>query len=504
MNNPILFLLLIGLFLTFFNILDTNIVAGQINLENDTTSKDQLMNVNKSSIFNDLTTNALDNMNMSNGVTSTSQNTKVVEIIGNNFSFPIAYEEINGLKIAEGDIVIDTSIRDPFEAAGDRFIYSDIWPNGEIPYKIDLSLSAEKINMIKRAINYWNENTLIRFIEITPSNEDRFENYVHIIREDDGLPGASCSSNIGKLAKGGEQNIWIYPGCKYGNMIHELGHTVGLWHEQSRPDRDHYIQIIWNNIIPQDRVKLQFAIERCFNADGEQVCDFPDELGNYDYCSVEHYGRNAFAIQQGLETIRPLSGIIGCSDIGQRQFLSPGDIAGISELYKSELQPVTERPPTEVPTVIPEFQFLQYDDDYFKIKYPAGSIINGPFTSFGHTVYLTPPESIPMIDGIGIDVNDVPTQTTIEDYVSKEKISHEEILGEELTNTIEKRITINNIPAIELSHNHLFQGAQSVWTTIYILDDSKIYEISYEVHEHNLPEIKGILDYMINSFEINR
>lgn len=66
---------------------------------------------------------------------------------------------------------------------------------------------------------------------------------------------------------------------KKGVMMHEIGHVLGFWHEQSRPDRDRYVTIIKENIIPgQEDNFRKYTHTNSFNVE-------------YDYSSIMHYGK---------------------------------------------------------------------------------------------------------------------------------------------------------------------------------------------------------------------
>lgn len=66
---------------------------------------------------------------------------------------------------------------------------------------------------------------------------------------------------------GGKQQISLsLYGSSYGSAIHEIGHAVGLIHEQCRNDRDSYITIHTSNIesgksiIFQNMVRIWFVM----------------------------------------------------------------------------------------------------------------------------------------------------------------------------------------------------------------------------------------------------
>jgi hypothetical protein len=67
-------------------------------------------------------------------------------------------------------------------------------------------------------------------------------------------------------------------------IAHEIGHSIGFWHEQSRPDRDSYVNIFSNNI---KNGKAHNFVKRSWNT--VKTYGIP-----YDYSSIMHYGIYVF------------------------------------------------------------------------------------------------------------------------------------------------------------------------------------------------------------------
>lgn len=58
----------------------------------------------------------------------------------------------------------------------------------------------------------------------------------------------SCWSYVGKMESG--QLLSLAPGCDHKAVIeHELLHALGFYHEQSRQDRDDYVNIHLDQVV---------------------------------------------------------------------------------------------------------------------------------------------------------------------------------------------------------------------------------------------------------------
>lgn len=250
----------------------------------------------------------------------------------------VNYTMVNGRAMYEGDIILGHV--DPLPAAGaisnsvGVAYASYLWPkvSGVATVYYEIDPNTDDSANINTAISQFNSDFtgLIQWVAWN-AQAPQSPTYVYISLT--GSASGVCEAEEGyqptftqPQPMGGASN------CTVGTILHEMGHVIGLWHEQSRSDRNSYVTVNYNNVIKGSWPYF------------EMVGDNAQNLTLYDYASVMEYPAFSFSRNGGpvIESIPP--GIPLNSSEGipvpSTSDYSAADKEGIERLYGT--------PPTSV------------------------------------------------------------------------------------------------------------------------------------------------------------
>lgn len=236
----------------------------------------------------------------------------------------------------EEDIVMDRRLRSWVTGQVDKrdainYVFY-LWPTTiqggkrivRVPYmkSEEFSLDPTKMECLNNAINSFNKYTCIRYEPLAEdANADEVDHAHFIINQ------TMCYSSVGR--QGGRQDISIGNGCeRVGTCIHEMMHTIGFIHEQSRPDRDKYVRVYYDHIKPGLEHNFEKYTVR-------EVRRLPTNRDYYDYDSVLHYNNHAFS-KDYHDTIQSKKN--PNRRFGQRESFSRHDIKQINQLYGCDVE----------------------------------------------------------------------------------------------------------------------------------------------------------------------
>jgi len=251
--------------------------------------------------------------------------------------------EKHGWKISQGDIIVDKAATADSKGRPRPELFTvaspqSLWPQVAgvaMVYYVNANAGAtdptdEAANAnIQTAINTFNAD-FPRLIQWVPWVSADGPNYVEINLNAGDFSG-ECEAVEGYEAEAA-QPMTGSAQCAVGTILHEMGHVIGLWHEFTRPDRNDYVTVNYNNVIKGSWGNFEI------NTQNSQT------LGLYDYASLMQYPPFSFSRNGGpvIETIpagMPLGNIEGVPVPATTDY-SAGDKEAIERLYGT--------PPTQV------------------------------------------------------------------------------------------------------------------------------------------------------------
>mmetsp|Transcript_62917 Transcript_62917/g.189818 ORF Transcript_62917/g.189818 Transcript_62917/m.189818 type:complete len:312 (+) Transcript_62917:80-1015(+) len=156
-------------------------------------------------------------------------------------------------------------------------------------------------------------------------------------------PDDGCWSYVGQVSGDperlqGSQPLNLGRGCEtIGLASHQLGHALGLLHEQARLERNKHVAVYVDNV--QEGMLHQFVSQDQVLGSSHGVA----RQAEYDILSVMHYAATAFS-KDGSPTLVPHD-VRMTPYMGQRMGFSHGDIENLGALYgcRQDTRPTTSQ-----------------------------------------------------------------------------------------------------------------------------------------------------------------
>ena len=209
------------------------------------------------------------------------------------------------------DMYFSESGLDYFNEEGRSIGKTDVdfqWPDGIVYYRFSGDVPPAERAIHATALNNISSVSSLRF-RYRATNTG---NYIVFARSTSGN-----SSPVGMQT--GKQVIYI-KNCNQITITHEVMHSLGFFHEQSRPDRENSIIIDSSNVRPEKWHNFQ----KHYNG----TC-----YGPFDFLSIMLYnsmiGDTSFVYDTTIPTMTKLDGSL----FYQGSTLSSYDIAGLNAIY---------------------------------------------------------------------------------------------------------------------------------------------------------------------------